>query len=88
MDEYPPVGDYALLSDCHTAALVSSAGSIDWCCLPRFDDGSTFARLLDRERGGFCAVSPSDDSAVAFRDHVEGTLVLKTPTGPGAERPR
>ena len=58
-DHYPPIGDYALIGDCHSAALVSRRGSIDWCCLPRFDSGSAFGRLLDWDRGGHCSIAPT-----------------------------
>ena len=50
---YPDLEDYAFLSDCHSVALVSRAGSIDWCCMPRIDAPSCFGRLLDWEQGGF-----------------------------------
>jgi GH15 family glucan-1,4-alpha-glucosidase len=52
-DRYRPIGDYALLSDCHSVALVSREGSIDWCCMPRVDSASVFGRLLDADRGAF-----------------------------------
>ena len=61
---YRPIGDYAFLGDCHTGALVSSDGSVDWLCLPRLDSGSYFGRLLDRERGGWCAMTPADPAVL------------------------
>jgi GH15 family glucan-1,4-alpha-glucosidase len=76
---YPPIADYALISDCRAVALVSGAGSIDWCCMPRIDRGSCFGRLLDWERGGYCSVTPVDDEETTlFRRYLEGTLVLET----------
>ncbi len=42
-DPYPPIGDYALIGDCHSAALFSRRASIDWCCLPRFDSAGLYA---------------------------------------------
>jgi GH15 family glucan-1,4-alpha-glucosidase len=75
--KYPPISDYALISDCHSAALVSRSGSIDWCCLPRFDSASVFGRLLDWERGGHCSISPSA-GAESSRRYLDGTLVLET----------
>jgi len=74
--DQPSLHDYALIGDRRGAALVSRAGSIDWCCLPRFDQGSCFGRLLDWERGGFCAIE-GDDLETRPR-YVEGTLVLET----------
>jgi GH15 family glucan-1,4-alpha-glucosidase len=75
---YRPIGDYGFLGDCHTGALVSSAGSVDWLCLPRLDDGSYFGRLLDRDRGGRCTVTPTDPAAAFSRRYLDGTLVLQT----------
>jgi alpha,alpha-trehalase len=71
-----PISDYALLSDCRSAALVSRDGSVDWLCFPRFDSPSVFCRLLDPGGGQF-AIRP----AGAFRAHrryVDETMVLET----------
>ncbi|MBV8162118.1 MAG: glycoside hydrolase family 15 protein [Acidimicrobiia bacterium] len=77
-DPYPPIGDYALIGDCHSVALVSRAGSIDWACPRRFDAGSAFGRLLDWEHGGHCSITPTALSKPAVRSYVDGTLVLAT----------
>jgi GH15 family glucan-1,4-alpha-glucosidase len=75
---YPPIHEYALIGDCHSAALVSRSGSIDWCCVPRFDSGSCFGRILDWEHGGFCSIFPDDGAHTSFRQYLGDTLVLAT----------
>ena len=75
---YPPISDYAYISDCHSMALVSRSGSIDWCCMPRVDAASIFGRLLDWEKGGYCSVAPVDPEATSFQTYVGETLVLET----------
>jgi GH15 family glucan-1,4-alpha-glucosidase len=75
-ERYRPVGDYAFISDCHSVALVSREGSIDWCCMPRVDSGSVFGRLLDADRGGFCSIGADD--AEASRRYLGDGLVLET----------
>ncbi len=84
---YPAIADYALIGDCHSGALVSRQGSIDWCCLPRFDSGSAFGRLLHWENGGCCLVSPVEGGDWQFeRRYLEDTLVLETTVlGPAGE---
>src|SRR6516165_2588156 len=71
-----PIGDYALLSDCRSAALVSRAGSVDWLCFPRFDAPAVFARLLDPD-GGHFAIRPAGDFE-ASRAYVDQTMALET----------
>jgi GH15 family glucan-1,4-alpha-glucosidase len=73
----PAIGDYGFLADCHSMALVSKQGSIDWCCMPRLDSGSIFGRLLGWETGGFCRMSPRGEAAVKRR-YLPGTLILET----------
>src|SRR6185437_12858755 len=81
---YPDIGDYAVIGDCRTAALVSKYGCIDWLCWPRFDSPSIFAGLLDRERGGYWRISPADSCSIE-REYLNGSNVVetrfRTPTG-------
>jgi len=78
-----PIADYAFLSDCHGAALVSRAGSVDWLSFARFDAPAICARLLD-DGGGYWAIRPVGQPSTCRR-YLEGTLVLETtfetPTG-------
>ena len=75
---YPPIGDYALLSDCHSGALVSKDGSIDWCTFHRFEARPVFARLLDWGKGGFFRIAPTTDEYEVTRRYLPGTNVLET----------
>ncbi len=77
-ERYPPIADYAFISDCHSMALVSCRGSIDWCCMPRVDAASVFGRMLDWDRGGQCAVRPVDGDVRGYQTYVDDTLVLCT----------
>jgi GH15 family glucan-1,4-alpha-glucosidase len=71
-----PLEDYALLSDRHSAALVSRDGAVDWLCLPRFDSPAVFAALLDDGAGSW-VLRPAGDAAVSRR-YLDGTMVLET----------
>ena len=72
---YPDIGDYAIIGDCRSAALVSKYGCIDWLCWPRFDSPSIFAALLDRERGGYWSIAPTDTSSIE-REYLRGSNVV------------
>src|SRR5579875_3940654 len=74
----PRIEDYALLGDLHTAALVSTTGSIDWLCLPRFDSPACFAALLDTPDAGHWLLASAAGGSCASRAYVEDTLVLRT----------
>lgn len=74
--ENRPIADYALLSDCHSAALVSSSGSIDWLCFPDFDSQSVFGRLLD-ETAGHWSICAHGATSVTRR-YLEKTMALQT----------
>ena len=71
-----PIADYALISDCHSAALVSTRGSVDWLCFPRFDKPSVFGRLLDQNAGHW-TVRPTESARVTRR-YLDQTMVLET----------
>ena len=70
------IGDHALLSNCHSAALLSREGSVEWLCLPRFDSPSVFGRLLD-DQAGHWSIRPVDEFQVTRR-YLDGTMVLET----------
>ncbi len=72
----PAIGDYALLSDCQGAALVSRGGSVDWACLPRFDAPSVFARLLDAAAGHW-VLAPTERHE-STRSYVDDSMVVRT----------
>ncbi|HEV3294363.1 MAG TPA: glycoside hydrolase family 15 protein, partial [Streptosporangiaceae bacterium] len=76
VDDGLPIGDYALLSDCRGAALVSRAGSVDWLCCPRFDAPAVFARILD-PAGGHFVIRPVGEFTVSRR-YADQTMVLET----------
>jgi alpha,alpha-trehalase len=75
---FPPIAEYAFLSDCHTGALVAPDGAIDWLCVPRFDAPSVFGSLLDRE-AGFFRFAPFGIRHPTARIYIPGTNVLETP---------
>jgi GH15 family glucan-1,4-alpha-glucosidase len=81
---FPPIAEYAFLSDCHTGALVAPDGSVEWLCIPRFDSPSIFGSLLDREAGAF-RFGPFDINVPNARSYEPGTNTLittwHTPTG-------
>ncbi len=81
---FPPIADYAFISDCHTGALIAPDGSVDWLCAPAFDAPSSFASLLDREAGSF-RLGPNGINVPTAREYEPGTNVVRTtwrtPTG-------
>ena len=72
------IEDYAIIGDCHTAALVARNGSIDWLCFPRFDGGACFAALLGNKEHGHWMIAPGDKVSHVERRYRDGTLVLET----------
>jgi GH15 family glucan-1,4-alpha-glucosidase len=72
------IEDYGLLSNLHTAALVSRTGSVDWLCLPRFDSPACFAALLGVPEHGRWLIAPRGEPARVERRYLPDTLVLET----------
>lgn len=74
---FPPIADYAYLSDCEVGALVAPSGNVEWLCAPQFDAPSVFGSLLDRDAGRF-RLSPADVLVPASRRYLPGTMILET----------
>lgn len=74
---YPPIRDYAVIGDCHGSALISRDGSVDWCCLGRFDADPVCCRLLDQNQGGFLSIRPDAEYEVSHA-YLPGTNILRT----------
>ncbi|HZE05020.1 MAG TPA: trehalase-like domain-containing protein, partial [Solirubrobacteraceae bacterium] len=80
---FPPIAEYAFLSDCETVALVAPSGAIEWMCLPRVDSASLFGAILDRDAGSF-RLGPDGMTVPAARRYLPGTMVLETSWGTGS----
>jgi len=82
---YKPISEYGLIGDMHGSALVGSDGSIDWCCIPRFDSPALFSSILDSNKGGFFKLSPANVKRVTRR-YLPDTNILETSfeTGSGS----
>jgi GH15 family glucan-1,4-alpha-glucosidase len=75
---YPLIADHGLIGDLQTSALVSTDGTVDWFCAPRFDSPSIFGALLDHERGGRCSITAKADVFTRKQLYLPGTAVLVT----------
>jgi GH15 family glucan-1,4-alpha-glucosidase len=74
---FPPIAEYAFLSDCEANCLIAPSGRVEWMCLPRPDSPSVFASILDRSAGNF-RFGPTGVSVPAGRRYLPGTLVIET----------
>jgi GH15 family glucan-1,4-alpha-glucosidase len=78
VDRYPNISEHGLIGDLQTAALVTSDGTVDFFCCPRFDSPSVFASLLDSERGGYFSIKPAADGYVTRQLYFPDTAMLIT----------
>src|SRR5215208_619832 len=75
---YLPIAEHGLIGDLHTVALVGTEGTSDWYCCPRFDAPSLFGALLDRERGGYWRLTPTDTNWTTKQLYFPDTNILIT----------
>ncbi|MFH9010947.1 glycoside hydrolase family 15 protein [Streptomyces sp. NPDC017943] len=78
MDDYPLIENHGLVGDLQSAALVTTDGSVDWFCVPRFDSPSVFGALLDRNKGGHCTIRPRHRSYATKQLYLPDTAILVT----------
>ena len=98
-NSFPPIADYAFLSDCYTSALVAPDSSVEWLCAPRFDSPSVFGAILDADKGGRFRIAPATEGLRHKQYYWPDTNLLVTrflhpdgigelddymPVGPGA----
>ena len=74
---YPPIADYAFISDCEVNALIAPSGNVEWLCIPRPDSASVFGAILDRGAGGF-RFGPAEVLVPASRRYIPGTMVVES----------
>src|SRR5260370_17021068 len=75
---YTRIESYAVIGDMHSVALVGINGSIDWCCLPKFDSPSIFAAILDYQKGGFFRIAATHEDVQYRQMYLPETNVLVT----------
>ncbi len=75
---YNPIGEYGVIGDCKTVALVHKKGSIDFLCYPHYDSPSVFAKLLDEKKGGFFNILPKGDGFTCKQQYINQTALLTT----------
>jgi GH15 family glucan-1,4-alpha-glucosidase len=74
---FPPISDYAFLSDCENSCLIAPTGAVEWLCLSKPHDPSVFGTLLDRSAGSY-RLAPADSAVPVHRQYVPGTMILET----------
>jgi GH15 family glucan-1,4-alpha-glucosidase len=84
--KYKPITGYGIIGNTRTIALVSYDGSIDWCCLPKFDSPSVFASILDYKIGGRWSIAPLGSKGKSTQRYIENTNILQTEFTTGKSR--